>query len=729
MEFACKYVYVPPVFEKPKRSALLPPVKKVRPRTPPPPPPTPPRELVGPLSPASASPNTLQVEQHPPHPRPRSAPPSPRLRSSPSSPPTVEPRVSPGPAKGQPVQEEHYCSVLPGHEPDKTRRFSADPPRTHPLIGPPLPPRPAFLTKFPEYIDVFPTTSPLSPSHSTSPLSPNSEGPPRSSCPFPSSGSTDKQPLPGNPNVILIDLDKLTDTNDRFIDGEPPACPTCGSVLDSCYDNVVGSCYFCQSWETSGDNPAISPPCSPSAPCEDSLFQLTPDQEAQAPDTLLVFCIDISGSMSITSRIQQADGLIYKSRLEFVQEALLECVRDLSRTESSTRVALVSFNNEVTMHGHTDVISWKIVGHDLIDGEFLKNAGLTFPMPPPISEAWDSFQAEIYGLQEGGATALGPAAAVAIGMASQLPGSKVLICTDGRANTDLGDLEAEDKDSCTLVSSTIFYKDLGEYAASNGVTVSVMSFEGTDCRLDELGRLADCTGGEVVISSPEQLYSAFHGAIENRTKATHCTATLLLPTTLCVKGERETGHCVVRKVGNVMPHTELTLQFGLRDQKEHSPVLLSTGSVCVQLQVKYRRRDGLRMLRIITMRKEVTSNSSMVLSSVCLSVLHLNAVQNSAALAVRGRLRDAQKEQETQIELIQRAVEFQQNSGHELMHTEWVKAMDPLYNIYNYTRGNPVSSLNSQSLTDKGAALLFGLKHGNRMSITPRGGDRTLSDR
>ncbi|XP_041938573.1 circularly permutated Ras protein 1-like isoform X3 [Alosa sapidissima] len=657
MEFACKHVYVPPPIEKPKRSALLPPVKKVRPRTPPPPPPTPLKELVGPLSPSSASPNTLQVDQPPPHLRPRSAPPSPRLRSSPSSPPAVEPRVSPGLAKGQQVQEERYCSVLPGHEVDQTRRFSSpEHPRTHPLIGPPLPPRPAFLTKFPVNTEVFP---------STSPLSPNSEGPPRTPCPFPPSGPTDKQPLPGNPNVILIDLDKIvTDTNNRFIDGEPPACPACGSVLDTCYDNVV----------------------------------------------------------------QETDGLVYKSRLEFVQEALLQCVRDLSRTEHNTRVALVSFNNEVTMHGHTNVISWRIGGDDLIEGEFLKNAGLTFPTPPPISEAWDGFQAEIYGLQEGGATALGPAAAVAIGMASQIPGSKVLICTDGRANTDLGDLEAEDKDSCTLVSSSIFYKDLGEYAASKGVTVSVMSFEGTDCRLDELGRLADCTGGEVVISSPEKLYSAFHRVIENRTKATHCTVTLLLPTTLCVKGEREMGHCVVRQVGNVMPHTELTLQFGLRDQKEHSQVLLSTGSVCIQLQVKYRMRDGLRMLRVITMHKEVTSNSSLVLSSVSLSVLHLNSVQNSAALAVRGRLRDAQKEQETQAELIQRAVEFQQNSGYELIYPEWVKAMNPLNNIYNYTRGNPVSSLNSKSLTDKGAALLFGLKHGNRMSITPRGRDRTLSD-
>lgn len=113
---------------------------------------------------------------------------------------------------------------------------------------------------------------------------------------------------------------------------------------------------------------------------------------------------------------------------------------------------------------------------------------------------------------------------------------KVIICTDGKANTDLGNLEVEDNDARTLLSSTIFYQDLGEYAANQGcvhapssmqrafnycparvavvglcsvikfflrcplfisVTVSVLSIEGTDCRLDELGRLADRTGGKV----------------------------------------------------------------------------------------------------------------------------------------------------------------------------------------------------------------------------------------
>lgn len=52
---------------------------------------------------------------------------------------------------------------------------------------------------------------------------------------------------------------------------------------------------------------------------------------------------------------------------------------------------------------------------------------------------------------------------------------KVIICTDGKANTDLGNLEVEDNDARTLLSSTIFYQDLGECAANQGLVQNVLN--------------------------------------------------------------------------------------------------------------------------------------------------------------------------------------------------------------------------------------------------------------
>ena len=44
-------------------------------------------------------------------------------------------------------------------------------------------------------------------------------------------------------------------------------------------------------------------------------------------------------------------------------------------------------------------------------------------------------------LEEGGSTALGPALVIALNMASQHPGSKVILCTDGKSNEGVGKVE------------------------------------------------------------------------------------------------------------------------------------------------------------------------------------------------------------------------------------------------------------------------------------------------
>lgn len=60
----------------------------------------------------------------------------------------------------------------------------------------------------------------------------------------------------------------------------------------------VNECYFCQPWALTS-TPSI-PQCN-----EDGLFLLGPDEKPLcAADALLLFCIDISGSMSITSEVK-----------------------------------------------------------------------------------------------------------------------------------------------------------------------------------------------------------------------------------------------------------------------------------------------------------------------------------------------------------------------------------------------------------------------------------------
>ena len=66
-------------------------------------------------------------------------------------------------------------------------------------------------------------------------------------------------------------------------------------------------------------------------------------------------------------------------------------------------------------------------------------------------------------MEEGGATALGPALFYSILLASRKAGSQVILCTDGLANKGIGSLENENKDE-----AKDFYNELGEYALSKG---------------------------------------------------------------------------------------------------------------------------------------------------------------------------------------------------------------------------------------------------------------------
>ncbi|XP_067101094.1 circularly permutated Ras protein 1-like isoform X3 [Osmerus mordax] len=766
MEFACKCIYVPPSAsqkeaQKPnphvfKRSALLPPVNKVRPRTPPPPPPSAAStELKPPLAPHPAtgtktengikgsSPSPLYENTafhlNPGTPRPQQSTPT---RRTALLPPTM--RASQTNAQSQPTSTEPILTSnfpFPGCGPsnDVSGEDPCDPEYTYIMseggeedlrppttsgssTPPPLPPRPWFLNLIPDYMVVLPSTAP-SPSFSSS--SSSSSKPPLA----PQQDLVDTGPLLGNPNVILISLGRLlSEENVLTLQGEPTSCSQCGSVLESCYDNVVERCYYCQSWEPasppslSDSLPLPPPPLLPPNGCEDSLFLLSPDERTVSPDdALLIFCIDISGSMSMTCQVFEGHNVVYKSRLQCVQEAVMQSVQKLSWAQPHTRVGLITFNNQVTLHGYEKISSRFLWGAELVDSEYLKEAAFSFPSPPPLSRTRDDLQREVLGLVESGATALGPAAVLAIAMASRHPGSKVIICTDGKANTGLGNLEVEDSDARALLSSIIFYQDLGEYAACQGVTVSVLSMEGTDCRLDELGRLADRTGGDVVIASPHQLHTVFEDIIKNRVIATHCSVALLLPKALRVKGEKQAGHRGTKEVGNVVSDTEITFQFGARDlqSREQKVSGLAPGSyVSIQLQVSYRKMDGRSMLRVLTVDREVTDDSVRVLSSLSCEIIQLNSSQASAALAVRGRFLEARREGEAQRKLLERSLEHNRSVEDSEIYKTWVKTMDPINNsIHNYTRKQSVLS-DSQTLTDQGAELLFRMKNTNRGSLS-----------
>ncbi|XP_067830364.1 circularly permutated Ras protein 1-like isoform X2 [Heptranchias perlo] len=486
------------------------------------------------------------------------------------------------------------------------------PPRQRHGQPPPLPPRPRNLNQVPDYVELIDSTPTKGPGHQSPPaVHTEAQATPDSQSPLMSDGiflKHKKEELKGNVNVVLVNLGKLVDIkNVKPQTGTPVYCQNCSAGM-SAFSKVqdthaaMWTCEFCS------QNNALDYRSSNTGLGDDQTYIQVPNPmtSVHIDDSLVVFCVDISGSMSVTFEVNTSSNrkMLYMSRLQAVQEAVIQSLDYLFQTSPGMRVALVTFNNEVTIYGDGLTTPRTLQDFELIDQNYLKKHGLQETLPHCILESRDALHRHIHLLQECGATALGPAALISIAMASQKPGSKVIICTDGRANTILGNLE-DIKEDKIYQSSKLFYSHLAEYAVERGVIVSVLTIEGTDCRLAELGQLADKTGGKVNITNPASLYNEFQQILEDDIIATNVTTTFIVDDGLYFKYEDEISSKYVKHIGNITKDMEISFEFGIKESKLEK--IQKKTALPFQLQIGFRLPDGRCAYRIITQEKPITN--------------------------------------------------------------------------------------------------------------------------
>ena len=71
-------------------------------------------------------------------------------------------------------------------------------------------------------------------------------------------------------------------------------------------------------------------------------------------------------------------------------------------------------------------------------------------------------------VQTGGCTALGPAMLIAVSMACKVPGSKVIMCTDGCANSGVGALSGYSSSDTSQQEANEFYTEVADMARQKG---------------------------------------------------------------------------------------------------------------------------------------------------------------------------------------------------------------------------------------------------------------------
>eukprot|EP00026_Physarum_polycephalum_P004666 Phypoly_transcript_04688.p1 GENE.Phypoly_transcript_04688~~Phypoly_transcript_04688.p1 ORF type:complete len:308 (+),score=50.21 Phypoly_transcript_04688:999-1922(+) len=228
-------------------------------------------------------------------------------------------------------------------------------------------------------------------------------------------------------------------------------------------------------------------------------------------------------------------------------------------------------------------------------------------------------------------------------MAGKKPGSKVIICTDGLANIGLGSLDTDAKEK-----SIAFYEQLATYAKTVGVTVSVITIAGNECSLENLGKIADATGGEVDIVDPRQIASNFATILEKPIIATNVAATLVAHPAISFSNSQAS---IQKEVGNITIDTEVTFEFAVNPK-----LTASLKAIPFQVQIGYRRTDGPLCVRVITVHQPVTSDRALAEKDVDVLVIGVHVSKKSASLVQDGNYTEARENALAHKRMLQRAV-------------------------------------------------------------------------
>uniref|UniRef100_A0A1X7VU90 Uncharacterized protein n=1 Tax=Amphimedon queenslandica TaxID=400682 RepID=A0A1X7VU90_AMPQE len=461
---------------------------------------------------------------------------------------------------------------------------------------------------------------------------------------------------------------------------------------------------------------------------EDTTYLITPASimaaEGGAPiamdESLVVFCIDTSGSMCVTTKVSgqydirgakekrdkmmnsfpaevlaelrqpeyrhmqaRQQNVTYISRMESLQAAVDTHLSKLVHSEPNKRVSIVTFSDDVTIMGDGRMVPVTIAGDKLSNSKAVIDSGKEIPLPSTIRETQKALSKKIYSLEESGQTALGPAALASVVIASQKPGSRVVLCTDGLANVGLGSLDVAGGGKA-YASAENFYEDLGDIAMDKGVTVNFLSIKGTDCRVAELGQVATRTGGEVTIVDPLTVTEEFGSILSNPVIATDVVTKIIVHNGMYFRTEDSKENVVVKQVGNVTADTEITYEYGVRkvtdkpskklsvqpkikeekeEEDDEGDIVKSKGDksgaspssdggvppqmidgqphLPFQLQIEYTNSDGDRCLRVITKAKPITTDRVKAEKEMDSAIISSHVGKKAAELTMHGEFTKA----------------------------------------------------------------------------------------
>lgn len=259
--------------------------------------------------------------------------------------------------------------------------------------------------------------------------------------PKPKSQNIAKTKPLANTNSMLVRIGRLiSEPSASKVSRKPTICCNCKAVSSviSAVSNAQWKCEFC------GMEQAVNfvPP-----PAELIEYTLQAPESTASAEHMIVFCLDVSGSMNTQIPVPSGVRLggegqlrTVVSRLECVKAAVSSQIRALIKQDPECKVALISFGSVVTLFG--DSGAKKVIDTDLDNYDSLVKTAQkwTANFQGRITDTAPALLQQVDKLTVGSGTALGPALVLGIGLCEGTKGSKIILCTDGLANVGVGSM-------------------------------------------------------------------------------------------------------------------------------------------------------------------------------------------------------------------------------------------------------------------------------------------------
>ena len=381
-------------------------------------------------------------------------------------------------------------------------------------------------------------------------------------------------------------------------------------------------------------------------------------------DISVIFCLDNSGSMSSSLEVQaglqgQTPGNLNEQELEMIKNAISpeeyqeqlrnlqnpmqrahitrkNCIikaiqKELTKMKEEfphRKVGIVIFNDDVLIAGDGQSPSKLISGGNLLDYHKCLQIGIdsAYMMNQHIVQNSNTVINSYTKSPEKGKTALGPALAASVGLAScGKPGSMVVLCTDGLANVGIGDLTISD------VNQNKVYEKISDFAKDAGININVITIAGEQCRTEILGRLVEKTNGNLERVNPTVISNEIREMLNDNILGRNAIITMYLPMYLRFIHEEpdslsEGGSVCRKEVGNISENTKVSYRFKVKNYvfERRKKNFKENMKVNFQAQIKYLSLEGIELLRVIsaTFQATFTEETAFLNGNVALIANH-----------------------------------------------------------------------------------------------------------